>query len=158
MCLLEKYQIGTKFGSTKCPYLNWKIMPITHLTRYMLQYADTIKDVDKILSEQDAFSFKLLFVASNESAAVFEIANDEKARMDTENSFLAFTLFKRKWTKPVESLIGWASQNCLSPTKQTLLAVSSRASVPILVTTGSKLVKDNRESFALRPLSFNTPV
>ena len=70
---------------------NWKIMPITHLTRYMLQYADTINDVDKILSEQDAFPVKLLFVASKESAAVFEIANDEKARIDMENSFLALS-------------------------------------------------------------------
>ena len=69
----------------------WNIMPITHLTRYMLQYADTINDVDKILSEQEAFPVKLLFVASKQRAAVFEIANDEKARIDMESSFLALS-------------------------------------------------------------------
>ena len=69
----------------------WNIMPITHLTRYMLQYADTISDVDKILSEQEAFPVKLLFVASKERAAVFEIANDEKARIDMENRFLVLS-------------------------------------------------------------------
>ncbi len=69
----------------------WNIMPITHLTRYMLQYADTINDVDKILGEQEAFPVKLLFVASKQRAAVFEIANDEKARIDMENSFLALS-------------------------------------------------------------------
>ena len=69
----------------------WNIMPITHLTRYILQYADTINDVDKILDEQEAFPVKLLFVASKESAAVFEIANDEKARIDMESRFLALS-------------------------------------------------------------------
>ena len=69
----------------------WKIMPITHLTRYMLQYADTINDVNKILNEQKAFPVKLLFVASKERAAVFEIANDEKARIDMESRFLALS-------------------------------------------------------------------
>jgi len=67
------------------------IMPITHLTRYMLQYADTINDVDKILNEQEAFPVKLLFVAGKERAAVFEFANDEKARLDMESRFLALS-------------------------------------------------------------------
>jgi len=67
------------------------IMPITHLTRSMLQYADTINDIDKILSEQEAFPVKLLFAASKETAAVFEFANDEKARIDMESRFLALS-------------------------------------------------------------------
>jgi len=57
----------------------------------MLQYAATIHDVDTILNEQEAFPVKLLFVASKESAAVFEIANDEKARIDMEGRFLALS-------------------------------------------------------------------
>ena len=74
------------------------IMPITHLTRYMLQYAATIHDVDTILNEQETFPVKLLFVASKESAAVFEIANDEKARIDMENRFLALSNHARLLT------------------------------------------------------------
>ncbi|MBW2638039.1 MAG: hypothetical protein JRC86_11060 [Deltaproteobacteria bacterium] len=66
-------------------------MPITHLMRYMLQYADTINDVDEILDEQESFPVKLLFVANKEKAAVFEIANDEKARIDMESRFLALS-------------------------------------------------------------------
>jgi len=67
------------------------IMPITHLTRYMLQYADTINDVEKVLNEQKAFPVKLLFVANKKRAAVFEFANDEKARIDMESGFLALS-------------------------------------------------------------------
>jgi len=69
----------------------WEIMPITHLTRYILQYAGTMNDVDEILCRQKAFPGKLLFVANKERAAVFEIANDEKARIDMDSRFLALS-------------------------------------------------------------------
>lgn len=69
----------------------WDVMPITHLTRYMLQYSATINDIENILKEQKAFPVKLLFVGSGKNASVFEFANDEKARIDMENGFLALS-------------------------------------------------------------------
>ena len=67
----------------------WDIMPITQLSRQMLQYSKTIEDADKLLERQKVFPARLLFVSSKESASIFEIANKEKARIDMENSYLA---------------------------------------------------------------------
>jgi hypothetical protein len=53
----------------------WDIMPITQLSRYMLQYSRTIDDAEQLLEKQEAFPAKLLFVSSKESASIFEIAN-----------------------------------------------------------------------------------
>ena len=67
----------------------WDIMPITQLSRYMLQYSRTIDDAEQLLERQEAFPARLLFVSSKESASIFEIANKEKARIDMENGFLS---------------------------------------------------------------------
>ena len=66
----------------------WDIMPITQLSRYMLQYSRTIDDAEQLLEKQEAFPAKLLFVSGKESASIFEIANKEKARIDMENGIL----------------------------------------------------------------------
>ena len=67
----------------------WDIMPITHLSRHMLQYSKTIDDAEQLLNKQSAFPARLLFVSSKESASIFEIANKEKARIDMEDGKLA---------------------------------------------------------------------
>ena len=67
----------------------WDIMPITQLSRQMLQYSKTIDEAEQLLDKQKAFPARLLFVSSKESASIFEIANKEKARIDMENSYLA---------------------------------------------------------------------
>ena len=66
----------------------WNIMPITQLSRYMLQYSKTIDDAEKLLDKQEAFPARLLFVSSKKSAAIFEIANKEKARIDMKKGIL----------------------------------------------------------------------
>ena len=66
----------------------WEIMPITQLSRQMLQYSKTIDEAEQLLEKQEAFPARLLFVSSKESASIFEIANKEKARIDMENGYL----------------------------------------------------------------------
>ena len=67
----------------------WEIMPITQLSRQMLQYSNTIEEAEQLLEKQKAFPARLLFVSSKESASIFEIANKEKARIDMKNGYLA---------------------------------------------------------------------
>jgi len=67
----------------------WEIMPITQLSRQMLQYSKTIDEAEQLLEKQGAFPARLLFVSSKENASIFEIANKEKARIDMENGYLA---------------------------------------------------------------------
>ena len=67
----------------------WDIMPITQLSRHMLQYSKTIDDAEKLLEKQEAFPARLLFVSSKKSASIFEIVNKEKARIDMENGLLS---------------------------------------------------------------------
>ena len=63
----------------------WDLMPITHLSRYMLQYAINIDEAEQILDKQEAYPARLLFVSSKKGASIFEIANKEKARIDMKN-------------------------------------------------------------------------
>lgn len=67
----------------------WDIMPITQLSRYMLQYSKTIDDAERLLEKQEALPARLLFVSSKKSASVFEIANKEKARINMKNGLLS---------------------------------------------------------------------
>ena len=67
----------------------WEVMPITLLSRYMLQYSKTIEEADKVLNTQKKYPARLLFVSSPKSAAVFEIANGDKAQLDMKNGYLA---------------------------------------------------------------------
>lgn len=67
----------------------WEVMPITLLSRYILQYSKTIKEADQLLNTQKQYPARLLFVSSPKSAAVFEIANNDKARIDMKNGYLA---------------------------------------------------------------------
>ena len=68
--------------------IEWDIMPITQLSRHMLQYSKTIDDAEQLLERQEAFPARLIFVSSKERASIFEIANKEKARIDMENGLL----------------------------------------------------------------------
>jgi predicted choloylglycine hydrolase len=67
----------------------WNVMPITQLSRYILQYSKTIDEADQLLNKQKAYPARLLFVSSKKSAAVFEIANNDKARINMKNGYLA---------------------------------------------------------------------
>ena len=67
----------------------WEVMPITLLSRYILQYSKTIEEVDQLLNTQKQYPARLLFVSSPKSAAVFEIANGDKAWLDMKNGYLA---------------------------------------------------------------------
>jgi len=67
----------------------WNVMPITHLSRKMLQYSKTIDDAEIILDNQEAYPARLLFMSSKDRASIFEIANKEKSRTDMTNGFLA---------------------------------------------------------------------
>lgn len=69
----------------------WDVMPITILSRSMLQYSKTIDDVEKMLDDQQAYPGRLIFVSSKQTASVFEFANTEKARIDMESGFLALS-------------------------------------------------------------------
>ncbi len=74
----------------------WNIIPITHLSRLMLQYSETLDDVERLLDQQQAYPARLIFASSSETAAVFEFANKEKARIDMKGYFLAVSNHARK--------------------------------------------------------------
>jgi len=69
--------------------VKWNIMPINHLSRSALQYSASIGDVDRLLKRQKWYPARLLFVSSEKSASIFEIANREMARIDMKNGYLA---------------------------------------------------------------------
>jgi predicted choloylglycine hydrolase len=69
----------------------WDVMPITVLSRYMLQYSETINDADRLLDEQQTYPGRLIFVSSRNGASVFEFVNTEKARINMKNGFLALS-------------------------------------------------------------------
>jgi predicted choloylglycine hydrolase len=87
----------------------WDIMPITQLSRQMLQYSKTIDEAEQLLDKQKGFPARLLFVSSKKSASIFEIANKEKARMDMANGFLTL-----------------ANHACLIPSKNVLSSSTRR--------------------------------
>jgi len=70
---------------------DWNVTPITHLSRYMLQYSETLKDIEELLERQQAYPARLIFTSSREGAAAFEFANKEKARLNMQNGFLALS-------------------------------------------------------------------
>jgi len=70
---------------------NWDVMPITILSRYMLQYAKTIDDIGRILDDQQAYPGRLIFASSKQTASVFEFANTEKARIDMKDGFVVLS-------------------------------------------------------------------
>ena len=69
----------------------WDVMPITILSRYMLQYSKSIDDAEKILDDLKDYPGRLIFISSKQSASAFEFANTEKARINMENGFLALS-------------------------------------------------------------------
>ena len=74
----------------------WDVVPITILSRYMLQYSKTIDDIEKILDEKKAYPGRLIFASSKDNASVFEFVNNEKARINIENGFLALSNHARR--------------------------------------------------------------
>lgn len=69
----------------------WDVMPITVLSRTMLQYSETIDKIDRLLDEQHAYPGRLIFASSPDGASVFEFVNTEKARINMKNGFLALS-------------------------------------------------------------------
>lgn len=67
----------------------WEVMPITLLSRYILPYSKTIEEANQLLNKQKNYPARLLSVSSPKSAAVFEIANGNKARIDMQYGYLA---------------------------------------------------------------------
>jgi hypothetical protein len=61
---------------------DWDVMPITILSRYMLQYSETIDDIDRVLDQQQAYPVRLIFVSNPHGASVFEFVNTENARIN----------------------------------------------------------------------------
>jgi len=74
----------------------WKMTPITHLSRSMLQYSETLDDIEQLLDKQQGYPARLIFASSSGTAAVFEFANSEKARIDMKDDFLALSNHARK--------------------------------------------------------------
>ena len=74
----------------------WNIIPITHLSRCMLQYSETLDDIERLLDQQQGYPARLIFASISETAAVFEIANRQKARIDMKGYFLAVSNHARK--------------------------------------------------------------
>ena len=70
---------------------DWNVTPITHLSRYMLQYSETLKDIEELLERQQAYPARLIFASSREGAVAFEFANKEKACVNMQNGFLALS-------------------------------------------------------------------
>ena len=67
----------------------WDTMPINHLSRFVLQYSESIDDVGRFLREQKVYPARLLFVSSKKKASIFEMANREMARMNMKEGYLA---------------------------------------------------------------------
>ena len=75
---------------------NWDVIPITILSRYMLQYSETIDDIEKILDEKKAYPGRLIFASSKDNASVLEFVNNEKSRINMENGYLVLSNHARK--------------------------------------------------------------
>jgi isopenicillin-N N-acyltransferase-like protein len=67
----------------------WDVIPIDQLSRKLLQYSQSIDDVGMILRKQKSYPAKLIFVSSNKSASIFELANKEIASINMKNGYLA---------------------------------------------------------------------
>ena len=74
----------------------WDVIPITILSRYMLQYSKTIDDIEKILNEKNAYPGRLIFASSKDNASVFEFVNNEKSRINMENGYLVLSNHARQ--------------------------------------------------------------
>ena len=67
----------------------WDTIPINHLSRFVLQYSESIDDVGRFLREKNVYPSRLLFVSSKRSSSIFEMANREMARVKMEIGYLA---------------------------------------------------------------------
>lgn len=76
-------------NNIKIKQTEWDIMSIDQLSRNALQYSESIDDFEILLRKQNSYAARLLFVSSKTSAAIFEIANKEIARIDMKDGFLA---------------------------------------------------------------------
>jgi isopenicillin-N N-acyltransferase-like protein len=52
-------------------HTEWDIMPITQLSRQMLQYSKTIDEAEQLLDKRKAFPARLLFVSSKKRRIYF---------------------------------------------------------------------------------------
>jgi len=117
----------------------WEVMPITLLSRYILQYSKTIEEADQLLNKQKKFPARLLSVSTPKSAAVFEIANSDKARIDMEYGYLATANHAR--IIPSQPISG-SSHSRLEYANQSLKENSASMDIDI----GLELVRSNKIS------------
>jgi isopenicillin-N N-acyltransferase-like protein len=119
---LNEYGITVSENNIQIKQTEWDIMPINHLSRYLLQYSGSIDDVEKSLKKQEAYPARLLFVSSKNSASIFEFANKEIATINMKNGYLAM-----------------ANQACIIPSKNITSPSTKRLDF------GNQFLKDNLE-------------
>lgn len=117
----------------------WEVMPITLLSRYILQYSKTIEEAEQLLNKQKRFPVRLLSISTPNSAAVFEIANSDKARIDMEYGYLVAANHARKI--PSQPVSG-SSYSRLEYANQFL----KKNSANMDISTGLELIRSNKIS------------
>jgi len=93
----------------------WDTIPINHLSRFVLQYSESIDDVGQFLLEQKVYPARLLFVSSRKSASIFEVANKEMASINMKNGYLAManhacTIPSKNITSPSTKRLDFGNQ------------------------------------------------
>lgn len=68
---------------------NFNIMPISVLTRQIVQYAQTLEEAEALISKQEELPVRLLLISTPESASVFEMANKEYEKVPMEDGYVA---------------------------------------------------------------------
>jgi len=118
----------------------WDTISYNFLLRTVMQYSDTIDDVEKILKQQNTYPITLWLVTSKKGAAVFELANDKIARIDMDKSYLALSNHARI----LNSMRGPESTDRLSYLNENLEKNSESMTI-------EKAIKLNRASIISRP-------
>jgi isopenicillin-N N-acyltransferase-like protein len=93
----------------------WDTIPINHLSRFLLQYSASIDDVEGFLGEKRVYPSRLLFVSSQRSASIFEVANKEMASINMKNDYLAManhacTIPSKNITSPSTKRLDFGNQ------------------------------------------------
>ena len=87
-------ETGLTFGDHALAGLRqktWNKIPQNFLHRKIIQYSRTIDDAEEQVKQHTPYTIALFLVSSKSDAAVFEMANDQFARIDMENGYLALS-------------------------------------------------------------------
>jgi predicted choloylglycine hydrolase len=87
----------------------WNKMPQNFLDRKIMQYSKTIDDAEEQFKQHTPYPTAMYLVSTSSGAAVFEMANDQFARIDMEDGYLALSNHARElrsldWTDTVDRL------------------------------------------------------